>query len=515
MYGGKPIFDLVDNDIILKIDGATAVELDIKESDLHATWSKQHPNNPKYKHLSSSEKFNRILQSEVVIIESRRGHHELEIGVRGVKEEKVAEVTRAKHEKAAKLFNSRGFKGFFVFLEFVNFNNAVATAIDKGDVKSITNAAGSAFKISEALMELQIAVIKHSNEGKHIDIMTRNTKIVGAIGAVFTAGMCIWEANELFGKRDPDSAWAMVGASVAFTVSAGVSITGAVAAASGLLAASTVSSAVALLAWFGPLGWISALVGVGFLVLSQILTDSRLQTYFKFYLFSDYRVEGYMIGTTESPMDYNRRLYQSKSKLVDSDDENSEYYSNPQIAMALFLDLIVCNRMHLKIDGYDPRVLYTSKKEGFSQLEYRAKKIIATFSYIKFFNKKEQVKCKIFFFPNGLNSNGSNGEELDEITPHIKVIIDPEKHDAIQVTINLSTITNRIGRASKILFTTRLNINEKTGNSFPQSIEEGKERWLGALLTVYEQSTYKVPFEDDVIEFKAGTLNELKKENTW
>lgn len=512
-YKSAPLWEMRDGDIVPKIDGATAVELDIvkNQDEYFSLNNKRHPLNPKSKSLSANEKLKRLLQSDAKLVRSEWGNHVLEIGVKGQKEvTTVTETELPKSPKLSKFVNSRGFTGFFAALELINFNNAVATAIKEDKWKSKFQVMEATFKITEASMTLIESVQKYRLKTV-TDLFSVSSKVIGVVGAVFSAGICFWDASDAFNKRDPDSAWALVGAGVAFTVTAGVSITVAATAASGAVAASiaTIGTSLGLL---GPVGWIAALVGLGFLVLSQIFSDKRLQTFFKFYLLSDLKTKGFLIAANESPMDYNRRLYKDRSLLVDHDEENAAYYMDPLAATALFLDLVVCTRMTLKVETYDSEKKYTHQKSGISTYEYNADKVVANFTYYKFFNNKDQVKTKIYFLPNGISGVKEPIEKPNNYC--VNVIQDPELHDAIEVSFNVSeTDRRRSNRRSKILFLTRLKINENGCNYFPYPIDN-EERWLGTLISIFKEGSMG-SFQVRTLDFKAGTLSHLKNEDTW
>ena len=513
-FNKKVLLEFRDGDIVPKdIPGVFDLELDVLENDKHFTpRSQQHSKNLKNAGLSAKERLRRLLKTEVEIIKSSRGDHSINIATKGHTLEqkyKPVDVESNKYGRVEKFTTSRGYTGFFAMLEYVNFVNAIADYSENNSVKNMTNVGGSVVKTAEATTSLIDAFRKHLiNEGG--SSFSQTTKVLGAVGSVFTAGMCYWDAIEIFNKRDPDSGWAMVGAGAAFTVAAGVSITAAAITSSGAIAGS-IATYGALLGLVGPVGWVAALVGVGFLLLSQMLKDTRLQTYFKYYLLSDYKTTGCFIKPNESPMAYNRRLYGYRHYMTNKDAPTPKLYADPSIATTLFLDLVTCSHMNLKVDDYITEKLWESAEYGVSY-KVIAKQITGTFTYNKFFNNKDQVETKIFFLPNGFSGVK---EELKDLKTKVKIVKDVNGNDAVEVSFKLDrVIRSQIKPSSLLLFTTRLAMDECGEAYFPHSINND-QRWLGAKVDVYKESRFASNFNEEEIEFVAGKMEDLKKKVTW
>lgn len=492
---GKEMFEIRRGDIVLKLE-----ELGVQIDPDYVT---------KGKYIGKKEDVLRFLKSSegIDLGKSSRGHHELNMRVmKGVDEQSFSK--NSKNIKIATLVNGRAFNGVFAALEFYNFIAASSKVVgEKSNWKDRTNLLSSSVKLTEAGLNFTKAMVKNSARERTIYSLGRFASVAGAVGGVATSAMCFWDAFDAHKLGDDDSALALVGAGIAFGVAAGVSITAVAAVSSTAIGASIAGTGVAL-GLMGPVGWIAALVGVGFLVISQWLKDNPLEAYFKHFLLGDSKA--IYIDSGESPIAYTKRLLIHKDELVPADLKDRADLVNPYNASAILMDLMVCTNVTFKVLKSDLKQQLPQNKldDGF-HFTVKAHKFKATMTYYKFFNKLSQVRHQLFFYPYGLRSKPI---PLD-IKPTLEIVHDVNNNKAVQLTFELSdTIKNQITRGSKLLFATRLKVDNQINSYFPY-ILNGKDRWLGCLVKLYAQNSASI--YDQKLSFKVAPIIKLQNNDLW
>ncbi|WP_062055663.1 toxin VasX [Aquimarina longa] len=412
-----------------------------------------------------------------------------------------------RNQKIEKLIKSRAFNGVFALLEIYNFKNAFFKVIDKErKFKEEANLLGSSVKLTEAMLNLRIAFIEHSGKEATRTFGLR-ASMVGAIGSVFTSGMCFWEAIESHTQRDSDAGMAFIGAGIAFGISAGVSITAVATSAVAIGYTGAVASSIT--AWgtalglTGPVGWIAALIGVGILVLAQLYKDTALETYFKHFLLSDYKE--FTALPNELPMEYTRRLIAARDTLVDQPQDN-QHLIDPYLASATLMDLVVCTKVSIRIKG-DPKkripLLVTSTSDI-----YESSTIYLTMRYHHYFNHTDQVHYHAFLYPDGIADSSPITLPTKAV---ITEVVDDQLQKAVQIALRLSSTYQRLcAENACMLVATRLEVDSDTGHYFPFRIAT-TERWLGTIVHLSPHN-YMVKEQE---EFIIGSLDLLKKAATW
>lgn len=487
---GKEMFEVRKSEIHLRLE-ELGVEID-----------------PKYvksgKYTGKKVDVWRILKESegIELRQSQKGKHVLALRTMKEMDEETI-LKNARHERLAKMVNGRAFNGVFALLEIYNFSNAILKIEGKLTRRDYFNIATVSIKLSEASLNLTKAFIKDATS-KSFRIVSSTASVTGAIGAVFTASMCFWDATEAYGKKDDNKTVALIGAGVAFTVAAGVSIT-ATAATIGATSIATIGTALGLA---GPIGWIAAGIGVGLLLASELLTDTPMEYYFKHYLFSDYK--DLPINNGETPMRYIERVYQNRGDLVDKDSPEYAIFSDPYKASATLLDMTVCNHALVKIASYK-KSLQHKKHSRRPSLIIHAEKITVQLTFLKFFNKPEQLDYKIYYFENGI-WHGSPQELSNQNKPTI--VLNEAIRPSVQIKFEIPKVIQKSSTSqSDMLFVSRLTIDQGLEHYFPYTLEKKQPRWLGALFKI-AGNHYGFDYSMEK-KFVISTLDQLKTPKAW
>jgi len=362
--------------------------------------------------------------------------------------------------------------------------------------KGIVSTSNSAGKLTAA----GLTAWKAATSGEVIGrLSTRYTPILSSVTGFLTAGLCLWDAAESFDKGDDDAAIMMGLAGLAF----------------GVGAYATLGAIYPTLAVAGPVGWIAALVGTGFLVLAYMFTDAALKTYFKNYLLSDHYTNGFPLLANESPMAYNRRIFAKKHILTDK--QYTKTMMLPSEAEAKLLDLLVCPNVLVKRE----KTNYFKKRAGSNRIQkglsnYRFTAVTARLSFANLLNDVDNLEVKAYLCYNGLNDIRNKPGEVTVSYPIME--IDKNGQSYIHVSATLTEYQrDLLLDESEIFFTVRLAINKKLYFPYPR---KGEDYYLSFRSRSLKDSknTMFSDFQEEFVEIQEAKFlpfSELKSKKTW
>ncbi len=210
--------------------------------------------------------------------------------------------------------------------------------------------------------------------------------------------------------------------------------------------------------------------GVGCLV-----TDTELETYFANFLLSDHKA--FPLYDNELPSAYSRRVLANTADLTDEDFLDT--LQHPADAAASLMDAIVCKSIsfmpvNAKEEGhYDP-LINSSGVKRYTAGEYQVE-----LQFLKFFNHPEQVDCKLYFYPNGMDKDETPlSIPVDKET--IYKTTNAQGKAVLSLCITIEE-THLINSKSEVLFAVRLRLDDSAHLHFPYKLN-GNERYLGAKL---------------------------------
>ncbi|OEK09835.1 hypothetical protein A8C32_10005 [Flavivirga aquatica] len=393
----------------------------------------------------------------VKVISTKPGDHVLEIRVRTkITEAEALDIANKRNisDKAAKILNSKGFTGVIALLDLYNLYGTVSKFGEGSTKRDKADFVNASIKLTESGLAASKAFGLKTNFFDK-KIVTRGVvrgtgmQLLGVISSVATAGMCVWDAAEAFEKRDADAAVAYSMAAVAFGVSA---YAGYIAFMSGAASA-------------GPVGWIAAIVGTGIFVIAIMLSDTPLETYFKNFLLSDDNTK-FTIQAHESPMVYNRRLFDNR-KLLMHDDDYYKTMMHPTDAEATLMNLIVCPHVTLK-----PTIVQKDLPGAAPTLDFVQYLIIAL-KFYKFFNDKESLQVIPYFLPWGINSNIEGNNLKPMLADEYSI-----SQDVGTLGISISFKNRTVALFSQLILAVRLTIDDSQSLYFPYNNRSGEAVYL-------------------------------------
>ncbi len=482
VYGQK-MFEIVDGDIWMRLE-ELGVELDPeyvkrgkytgKREDILRILKESHPKGFQYR-----------------TVKRKKGtHYNIKLKVR---EDKTGDVKATKNYKISKIVNGRAFNGVFAFLELYNFSNALIKISEEGSTrKDKVYAMGSAIKLAEASVSLRVAFIKAVGN-EPTKFVKNSAKVLSVVGGGVTAAWCFYDGIVAMEKGDTDAGFALIGAGVAFGVSAAASM-----------------GTIAILG--GPVGWIAAAVGLSLLIIASLLTDTELETYFKNFLLCDR--EKFPKPADMSPMEYSRKILKKKEDLTDNDFLDT--LMNPLDAQAKLFDYIICKQI-----AFNP---INSKKESFTSPSFEpgvrnitssletASRFSAKMVFSRFFNHPGQVEAYAFFYPKGIKNEGAIAMQMGVATK----IYDSKNGEALEVKFWIpKAYESKITLQSDIVFALRLKVDDSQGLHFPYPLG-GKERFLGAKIRARSLSAgLYISTLNQNEGVTIAPLSELKTKKPW
>ncbi|NER18524.1 toxin VasX [Spongiivirga citrea] len=482
---GHEMFEIRDGDIWMRLD-KLGVELDPeynplgkytgKRADVLRIIKDTHPDGFEYRRIRKG----RYVDYEVKVrVRENMGAWE------------TLDPKTQRNIKISKVINGRAFNGVFAALELYNFGNAIITVTEEGSTrKDEIYALGSAIKLGDASMNLAKTVVSTSTANKAWFRTTATS--LSVVGGVITAGWCFYDSYSAIDKGDMDAGLALIGAGVAFGVSALASL--------GTIAALG-----------GPVGWIMAAIGLGLLIIASLLTDSELETYFKNFVLSD-RV-AFPKPDSMLPMRYILKVLDERENLTK--DSYHETLMNPYDAQAKLFDYIICKEIEFK--PIDPeKISFTSREPGSSititSSLTTAYRFNAKMVFSRFFNHPDQVEVYAFFYAEGIKK----GNPKNMVLKKPEKVYDNDNMEALQVQFSVSSNErNQIKMQSEVVFALRLKVDESKKLYFPYHLG-GKERFLGSKIRLRGLSAglYISDLHQNE-EVNIAPLNELKNRNAW
>lgn len=416
----------------------------------------------KYRGKKKVKRF-KVKSPNIKLKHSRHGKHVFDMPI-VTENTKVVDAPTKLAQKAKKIVDSNSFRGTVALLQVFNLGVASKALInDMSSVKNQINFAGVSAELSEAILtlrhtQLEKRGVKITRFGK---ATLRGTSIIGASVTVI---MCAWDAYDHFASRDTDAAWAYVGAGAAF---------------SGVTVATIFASA----SWAGPLGWICAGVGLGFVTLAYFLKDSPIEKYFKHCVFSD--AKDLPLKEDESIWKYNNRFYDNRTIML-GNNNSMKHLANFKIAAAELHDLIVCSKIEILINKLAEKERQTyAVSSGIGMpisqtiTSGKVKDITVKVSFNQFLQKPEQFHYEVYYYKNGMNSN-EKPKPLEYKQP--VTIENTEKNAPPKAVVNFSishNIIKNITQKSCILFVCRLKLH---GKGYYPVDYQNNERSLGAII---------------------------------
>ncbi|SIT01408.1 hypothetical protein SAMN05421766_10718 [Zobellia uliginosa] len=449
----------------------------------------------KNKYTGKKKKITKILKkyNGLVYIGKVNGKHVFEIPYEksGDKLSKPEIKKNNLNKKAAVVLNSRAFNGTIAFLQVLNMKGALESFIEAPNAKSLINLGGVSTELTEAVLTLKELQLKAS--GVESKMLSNTIRVAGTIGGAVSAGICFYEGIVLLNKRDNDSGLALMGAGVAFGYGA-------------YFAFAAVS---------GPIVWIVLGIGVGLVLLSEWLRDTPLEYFFKNFLLSDaHRLPRKAIDQ-ETPMAFNRRLFDNKEELVDNR-EDKKTIMHPKDALATLSDAIVCHSIMFRpgedIQRIKNRPVYSGTPgSGINTYKVTIYEFKVTLRFYELFNDKDQYEHRIFLFPNGLKS-----KTCHEITnTHYKNnIIENGITAGVSVSFNIPTkYRHLINEDTEVVYAAQLYVDKENNIKFPYP-RANKERYMGARIKL-TNTEIMLENSDQEENLKNLPLNELLNHDTW
>ncbi len=413
--------------------------------------------------------------------------YDVELSPRDVKLNKL-------NQKAAKVLNSRSFTGAIAGLQMLNMYAAVTGFDGENIEKSTLNTVGVTADLTEAILNVQKArlVAQGIEVGSNHGLVKWAGRF-GAIGGFATAGMCVWDAVDSFNNLDTDAGLAWAGAGVAYGV------------------ATVMTTFCSGLALAGPIGLIAAGLGLGLVVLANLLTDTELEYYFKHFLLSD-RV-AFPKKESETPGMYAHRILMNEIELMGKNPggEDLNTIMEPYAAQLRLWDLMVCTQMLFKPKDYSTFTAQTGMlgEVRHTTTSYKYHTFNVEMSFMQFLDIDSNIETRAFLYMQGIKYGGGF-----EISTGRDYAISMEPNKAGMLSIHLvipGEYRKDISVRSDILFTVRIN-GTSNQPTFPFN-NHGKERYLGARANLGSID----PFFgiNQTIAIKINTLAKLKEAATW
>ena len=401
------------------------------------------------------------------------------------------------HYGIAKLIRGKAFNGLFLALELYSFNNAILKVCRDGRTgEEIVNSIGASVKLLDAVNNLTKAILSNSRktELKNLGaIITQKTKYLGVASGVVTAGWCFYDGRKSMDEGDLDAGLAYIGAGVAF----------------GISTAAGATSSLLGIALTGPVGWITAAVGLGLLTVASLLTDEDLEAYFKNFLLSDTYRKGFPKPIAMSPMAYTKRILMHRKMLTD--DDFHEFLMNPEDAQASLFDIIVCRKIAFTPvgtktsgRGWDPYHNTMGVKT------HTAAHFRATMGFNRYFNHPDQVEVHAFFYPKGLKIRTPIKADMGSVCK----VSNANSDDLLQVSISVpSEYRSLITDESEMLLAIRLVVDDTNNIYFPYPLKN-KERYLGAKIKLQGEQVMLTDLSRTK-KVKFAALYKLKGKALW
>lgn len=291
-------------------------------------------------------------------------------------------------------------------------------------------------------------------------------------------------------KGDIDSGVAYIGAGLSFGIS---------------------TMAGASLVFTGPVGWIAAAIGIGFLIVATLLTDNELETIFCNFLLSDTYKKGFSKPSYMLPMEYNRQVLLKKSDLTD--DDYLDTLMHPYDVQVALFDAIVCKEIEFvpvgtvtSGGGYNPMTdapdITTHTTTSFK----------ANMVFSKFFNHERQVECAAYFYHNGMKD--STPDKIIIPRDQIKKIREKTGFTYLQAQFSLpKNWKGKINYDSEFLFVLRLVIDKEKHVYFPYTLKD-EERYLAARINM-KGDRFMLSDLSATKEVKLLPFDQLIKYETW
>ncbi|MBL7558908.1 hypothetical protein JAO71_03745 [Olleya sp. YSTF-M6] len=424
-------------------------------------------------------------------VKKANGTSEVQINAR-VARDLSDDAVAQKNYNISKIVNGRAFNGVFALLEINNFSMAIIKVTkEESTLEDDLKAFGSAVVLTSSFVSLRKAHLVHIGIDPSAKFLKNATRL-SIVGGAISVGWCFYDAFKLLDKRDMDSGLAMVGAAVAFGIS-------------------TMAGAGIIFAATGPVGWIAALIGVGFVIVSSLLTDTPLEEYFKNFLLSDREA----FYSYSSPVHYSKRILANRSILTNDDFHDT--LKNPLDAQAKLFDHIMCKQIGFTPINPETTSFTTMPAPGTYAIPTvvkteKAYRFQAKMVFSRFFNNKDQVEAHAFFYAQGVD----DGNPVPMAVSNTEKIYDEQGGAALQVIFTIPVASrNLIRQQSEIVFAVRLHIDEEHSVHFPYPVG-GEERYLGAKLRVQSLSAglYQTSLKQDE-DVVVGTLANLKTDKPW
>ncbi len=401
--------------------------------------------------------------------------------------------------KAEKFLNSKVFRRTVALLQVFNLGAAIGALSEDFNTKNGVQLVGISSELTEALLRLKEASIIRSG-GKGFASGSYYLKALDTAsiaGAAITTVMCVWDAYDSFDAHDGDAGWAYLGAAVAF----------------GGLTAVTVASVMASATVGGPLGWICAGVGLGFMYLAYKLTDTPLEKFFKHSAFSDVIPLEF---NGDPAWKYNQRFYKFRQQLTDPKYHKEIDLSDFVRASAELHDLLVCSRISFEATKTirNTEEIEMPPKDFMQPLIIRegyATEFEVAISFNQFLKNEDQLSYKVFYYPQGMEQG--HVEIAIERAVRIEKGSDAAPPKAI-VTIRLSAeMAAKATIKSQLLFVCRLNL--EGDNYYPVDFQLN-HRMLAAVVSIRQlEASGVATYSTHGSHTKIAPLSDIVKPSTW
>ena len=383
------------------------------------------------------------------------------------------------NQKAAKILNSRAFTGALSVIQILNFRAAMVKLVNDPKWKNLANVVGVSAELTEAVGLFQQAYIK--SMGKSISkraatFLETTIFRAGIIGGAVSSILCFWDAIQAFDKSDMDAALAFAGAGVAF----------------------------ALTVYFvaGPVGWIAGAIALGLFALASLLTDTKLQTYFKNFLLSD-QVSLPKAGG-ESPMAYSRKVLQKKTFLMQHSSQVNGLM-DPGEAEATLYELILLQQLRII-----PAVDLNKHYDNIETTGIPAHALTVQLQYMPMLNRPDQLEARAWLFPDGMRR--SQAKPLK--SPNAGWGRNAEGQRVIEVRLEIpARYRPHLNQHATMVIALRTSIGGTRAMSHPAG-RDGDARWLGIRFQLQSIRTIQRLEADNYITNKKvqiAPLNTLKE----
>lgn len=408
------------------------------------------------------------------------------------------------------------FRAFMAGLEVISTAVSVNKLSSKANIKNGIDTTGGVLSLisaSTSYAEAKMLANKGVGGASAVRSIGNISKITGFVGSGVGVTMCVWDSIETYQARDYDASltWAITGALSAVLLADSI-VAFATGAAFGFLT-------------FWPLAILFVLVLVG-VALAIYFTDTPLEKFLKNNVLGS---EHQLVAGNESPSVYIEKIYNERSRLVESDFKEWRDFKK---ASQLLYDLLISYRVKENVTQF----FYEDKPDKSwgdyirdaiqlsAGVKYKkVKRLTLKVHLRKFLYNKSSFDFAMRLFVKGTKEVSSSDEML--IADKIVVTSGDDGADVLEVSYTLSKTTlDKISLSSEFVFISRTIINEQLNEYWPH--KNGDDRYMGYKFSATDWvaptgSMVMANRVNDIFDevwgtnIRIGTEQEVYAPNTW